>query len=1177
VIDTESARNDSQLVICKKALREIAVLPDDATLLTNDGSTVQLWDIASSESKASITLPNSRFLMSTADQILVFHQNESIRRFQSNGVEIPEPKLVNKIRFVPVVMPESSRILFWLEGKLIFADVLTGEQNTHETLKGSHRFGTSNPVTQDYVYALTSSVHLQSSDGEANDNPKLICQRPGNQVSDLCVSPDGGQVAIGWVDGTIDLARLSDGKSNSFSRHEISGPRLLISEFCFSSDGLRLASASDTEVRVWSTLTTSPLSGVLKHDGKVLDLMFNRSGSRLFTIMGTKIYCWSIVSGGNTQVELTHEGAPYSPMFSDDSRFLTSNSYVMRGFMETQPATHRSWDLASLNARELTPSRSHYVAYQLVWDHARQFAISASRSNTETNWLVWDSLGVLVAQHKVPMPRHHRETALWLQDSLSATSLIVLESMSSKTHNSYELWDWKNDSVVWKTSQEYGDETICGVEGDRLAIVSKREGKEYLSVLRMSDRSILHGPYPLEGNGELEAVQLLHNESAAICWRILERKLTSGAPIQKYELRRCDLGPELQISKPLVVDYSHWNPRMATDSQSFFNMRLNRTFTFLAESGSLVDTKSLELTPLKHAMEKVFHVRGSADGEVLLGTNSTGGQLRCWKMEDGRLLGESAHNGIADFPINGMLVSQLTDSQNLTLFLNSSLQQQLEEPVQSIKPNVSTIEAGAMSPLGDLYAARSKYGVSVREIPSDTMIAEIAAANRSDLRWIESWIGLQSKSDGGFRVVQAQEQLEQLQVDKPSSPIWLELYNWLQSNLPTRPMTPRSRWSSRHVNSVAASAGGELAKRVCLVEDPTLPDVRHMIAEELDSEKKPAESDYERMLANHLRSWDKRVDVQSIRFLLSAALAKSSTKKTTESNDGPTLKPLARLMDSLDCVLNSKATVAMESLIAVHDAIEKLAIASQTDRKLLDRGSREKIVEVLRLLQNRLNEAASEPSPQLLDLSSSVGELGIHFETLDFCNLIRDKKWEMAAEEIDALSNKGVDAASVDLARAILLSHRDYVDPSKEPSELDIEIQETSLSRYKPASVKAGWGGAKYDSVPKPHVILKSMHRPYARGIFAHAPSTYVYRLDQKWKRFQAEVSVQPYEKLGSVTFEVIGDGKSLWTSGLVTFKQRQAFDIDVSDVSELKLVVTDGGNGANSDWAIWLEPHLNR
>ena len=121
-----------------------------------------------------------------------------------------------------------------------------------------------------------------------------------------------------------------------------------------------------------------------------------------------------------------------------------------------------------------------------------------------------------------------------------------------------------------------------------------------------------------------------------------------------------------------------------------------------------------------------------------------------------------------------------------------------------------------------------------------------------------------------------------------------------------------------------------------------------------------------------------------------------------------------------------------------------------------------------------------------------------------------------------------------------------------------------------------GWGKPSYDRINEA-IILYSNNRPFARGIFAHSESTYVYTLGKKWNRFAGVVGIQDSSKVGTVVFEVYGDEKRLWKSGVVKVNQQMRFDIDVGGVERLKLVVTNAGDGGNSDWAIWLDLLLVR
>jgi len=62
------------------------------------------------------------------------------------------------------------------------------------------------------------------------------------------------------------------------------------------------------------------------------------------------------------------------------------------------------------------------------------------------------------------------------------------------------------------------------------------------------------------------------------------------------------------------------------------------------------------------------------------------------------------------------------------------------------------------------------------------------------------------------------------------------------------------------------------------------------------------------------------------------------------------------------------------------------------------------------------------------------------------------------------------------------------------------------------------------------------------------------------------------YSNAGSVEFMIKGDGKVLWQSGLVLHSTpAKEFNVNLSGVRELRLVVTNGGDGCGQDWAAWL------
>ncbi|MEG0448855.1 MAG: NPCBM/NEW2 domain-containing protein [Lysinibacillus sp.] len=102
----------------------------------------------------------------------------------------------------------------------------------------------------------------------------------------------------------------------------------------------------------------------------------------------------------------------------------------------------------------------------------------------------------------------------------------------------------------------------------------------------------------------------------------------------------------------------------------------------------------------------------------------------------------------------------------------------------------------------------------------------------------------------------------------------------------------------------------------------------------------------------------------------------------------------------------------------------------------------------------------------------------------------------------------------------------------------------------------------------------------YEKGIGAHSNSTIVYDLtDKEADYFTSFVGVdrQMYGTVGSVIFQVFVDGEKQFDSGLMNSRDSQKFvEVNINGAKELKLVVTDGGNGNGSDHATWGDAKLH-
>jgi chitodextrinase len=105
--------------------------------------------------------------------------------------------------------------------------------------------------------------------------------------------------------------------------------------------------------------------------------------------------------------------------------------------------------------------------------------------------------------------------------------------------------------------------------------------------------------------------------------------------------------------------------------------------------------------------------------------------------------------------------------------------------------------------------------------------------------------------------------------------------------------------------------------------------------------------------------------------------------------------------------------------------------------------------------------------------------------------------------------------------------------------------------------------------------------KTYAKGLGVHAASEITYNLGGTWTRFKSEIGIDDEVSAAnpaSVIFEVWADGQRLFQSAVLRRNSALAsVDIDVTGKQELKLRVTDAGDGNNSDHADWADARLER
>lgn len=130
---------------------------------------------------------------------------------------------------------------------------------------------------------------------------------------------------------------------------------------------------------------------------------------------------------------------------------------------------------------------------------------------------------------------------------------------------------------------------------------------------------------------------------------------------------------------------------------------------------------------------------------------------------------------------------------------------------------------------------------------------------------------------------------------------------------------------------------------------------------------------------------------------------------------------------------------------------------------------------------------------------------------------------------------------------------------------------------------RQGWGQLGVDTcahapgqTPLP---LRIGETTYPKGLGHHAPGEIVIDLNGEYVLFEAEVGVQWQQgTTGSVVFQVYVDGKKRFDSGVMReIDPPKPVRLRVEDAGELRLVVTDAGDGITCDCANWADARLTR
>ncbi|HKY35899.1 MAG TPA: NPCBM/NEW2 domain-containing protein [Polyangiaceae bacterium] len=159
--------------------------------------------------------------------------------------------------------------------------------------------------------------------------------------------------------------------------------------------------------------------------------------------------------------------------------------------------------------------------------------------------------------------------------------------------------------------------------------------------------------------------------------------------------------------------------------------------------------------------------------------------------------------------------------------------------------------------------------------------------------------------------------------------------------------------------------------------------------------------------------------------------------------------------------------------------------------------------------------------------------------------------------------------------------------PRAQGDPFDLSLVEASdtvfyLSDLAWKSATNGFGGVERDksngqSASGDGTTLTLNGTAYSKGLGVHGASDVRYDLAQKYERFLASIGVDDeVGSSGSVVFQVFADSAKIYDSGTMTGSSTtKNVDLNVAGKSELRLVVTDAGNGNGSDHADWANARV--
>ena len=154
--------------------------------------------------------------------------------------------------------------------------------------------------------------------------------------------------------------------------------------------------------------------------------------------------------------------------------------------------------------------------------------------------------------------------------------------------------------------------------------------------------------------------------------------------------------------------------------------------------------------------------------------------------------------------------------------------------------------------------------------------------------------------------------------------------------------------------------------------------------------------------------------------------------------------------------------------------------------------------------------------------------------------------------------------------------------PKPAPADVPPGVTQLPLGDAAPELAEVGWLQPAANRIPLNTEIqspLLDCGQIYATGLYAHAPSRYVFNLGGKWKTLRGEAGLHTamHGYAYGIIFAIKADGKEVFLSSIVRGAERPRYEVDVTGVKTLELLVKKAGDRNGGNWGLWLDPTLGR